>query len=54
MMNKIFPCEFLSAVCAMISLVISFAGGQAIQNDVFRKDTSGNPIYSQGGYGYRE
>jgi hypothetical protein len=39
----------LTAGVAAISLVDSFAGGQIIQNDVFWKDTDGNPMYVQRG-----
>jgi hypothetical protein len=37
------------ASIAVITLVNSFAGGQIIQNDVFWKDTDGNPMYVQRG-----
>ncbi|MEO6096956.1 MAG: family 43 glycosylhydrolase [Fibrobacteria bacterium] len=40
---------FFAAGIAVISLVNSFAGSQIIQNDVFWKDTDGNPIYAQRG-----
>jgi hypothetical protein len=33
----------------MVSLSSSLAGAQTIQNNVFWKDTDGNPIFSQGG-----
>jgi hypothetical protein len=40
---------FFPAGIAAITLVNSFAGSQMIQNDVFWKDTDGNPIYAQRG-----
>lgn len=41
--------RFLIASMAVVFLVASFAEGQIIQNDVFWKDTDGNPIYAQRG-----
>jgi hypothetical protein len=40
---------FFPASIAVISLANSFAGAQMIQNDVFWKDTDGNPMYVQRG-----
>lgn len=48
-MLKIPKYQFMAAGIAAVFLVNSFAGGQIIQNDVFWKDTDGNPIYAQRG-----
>ena len=41
--------RFLIASTAVVFFVASFAEGQIIQNDVFWKDTDGNPMYVQRG-----
>jgi hypothetical protein len=41
--------RFMPVIVATVSLLGSIAGGQVIQNDVFWKDTEGNPIISNGG-----
>lgn len=43
-MRKIMPVGLL-----LVALLSTFAGAQVIQNDVFWKDTEGNPIISNGG-----
>lgn len=46
----ILPVKHLRVACTVIFLMaFSAVHGQTIQNDVFWKDTDGNPIYSQGG-----
>jgi hypothetical protein len=41
--------RFILVIFGTVILLISFADGQAIQNDTFWKDTEGNPILSNGG-----
>lgn len=42
-------CGAAAAAIVVLAAAPAFAAPQLIQNDVFWKDTAGNPIYSQGG-----